>query len=645
MTEKFDESLCAMLRIMCDTVPVMLWAKDVNSNYIYANQLICDALLSAKDTDEPIGKDDVFFALRERSLHPDNPEWHTFGELCKDSDTVTIEAGKPMQFYEYGNIKGKFLYLDVRKAPLLDKDGKLIGIVGSARDITAERQVELERRKLSQAIEQAGESVIITDKQGTIEYVNPSFTKITGYRAEEVLGKNPRILKSGNQTAEYYECLWSTISKGETWQSAVTDRRKDGSQYPALMTISPITEDNGAITHYVGIQQDMTSHELLDEKFRQAQKMEALGTLVGGIAHDFNNMLAGMTGNLYLAKKKITDFPDVVKKLDTVEQLSFRASDMIKQLLTFARKGSVEMKPFGLVSFMKEVSKLSAASIPEDISFRSDFCQQELVVKGDATQLQQVLMNLINNARDALAGVEEAVISLKVEEYEADKIFSLRYPDISATHFACLSVSDNGSGIGDVDKVHIFEPFYTSKEVGLGTGLGLSMVYGAVQNHHGVIEVNSRAGEGSSFHIYLPLIEESPVAIISEGSGEAVQGDGEWILIVDDNADVRSAGREVLEDLGYQVLEASDGLEAIEVFSVHREAIVLILMDVIMPRLGGVRATKRIKALCPGVKVIFATGYDRDETLKSQMPSDEFVMLSKPYNIVTLSRMIREQLD
>jgi len=645
MPEKYGETLYTMLRLMCDTVPDMIWAKDIDDNYMFVNQAICDNLLSATDTDEPIGKNDMFFARRQRESQPDNPEWHTFGELCQDSDHITIEADKPMQFYEYGNVKGNFLYLDVRKAPLYDKTGKVIGVVGSARDITEERKKELERRMLSQAIEQAGESVIITNKQGSIEYVNPSFTKITGYSAEEVLGKNPRVLKSGNQKEEYYQRLWGTISKGDTWQGTVVDRRKDGSQYPALMTISPITEDDGEITHYVGIQQDMTSHELLDEKFRQAQKMEALGTLVGGIAHDFNNMLAGITGNLYLAKKKVGDFPDVVKKLDTVEHLSFRASDMIKQLLTFARKGSVEMKPFGLTSFMKEISKMNEASVPENISFHCEFCCDELVVKGDATQLQQVLMNLINNARDALAGVDDPAISLKIEEFKADENFIDNHPGLTGNLFAHLIVSDNGSGISDAEQVHIFEPFYTNKEVGLGTGLGLSMAYGAIQSHHGVIEVDSSPGKGSMFHIYLPIVKENKVDVICEYLADAASGNGEWILIVDDNADVRNTSREVLEEIGYQVLEASDGLEAIAQFTANKDTISLVIMDVVMPRLSGTKAIDRIQKLRSDIKVIFATGYDKDETLKSEMPSDEYAILSKPYNIVTLSQMIRKQLD
>ncbi|ATX82224.1 PAS domain S-box-containing protein [Mariprofundus ferrinatatus] len=537
------------------------------------------------------------------------------------------------------------MYFDHSAAPDSDQMNEIRNASRLVSLVMEKERREAMLRKLSQATEQAGESVLITDRHGNIEYVNPSFTRITGYAAEDVLGKNPRVLKSGNQTDEYYKRLWATISSGNIWHNAVIDRRKDGSQYPAMMTISPILNESGEITHYVGIQQDMTDHELLEEKFRQAQKMEALGTLVGGIAHDFNNMLAGMTGNIYLIKRSLAGSPEIVRKLDAVEALSFRAAEMIKQLLVFARKGRIEMKPFGLTSFVKEVAKLHKASIPENVSFQSDYCNDELVVNGDATQLQQVLMNLLNNARDAVAGIDDPMITLKIEEYIADERFAGRHPDIESRQFAHLIVADNGCGISDAEKEHIFEPFFSTKEVGLGSGLGLSMAYGAIQSHHGMLEVESKIGKGSSFHIYLPLLEEKTIQVVSDEIREAVSGKDELILVVDDNAEIRETSREVLESIGYRVVEASNGLEAVDAYIAKQQEIAVIIMDVVMPRLSGVKAVERIKALNPDAKVLFSTGYDRDETLKGEMPSDDYVVLSKPYSIVKLSNAIREQID
>ncbi|WP_241696941.1 PAS domain-containing sensor histidine kinase [Mariprofundus sp. KV] len=512
-------------------------------------------------------------------------------------------------------------------------------------DITARVKAEDQLRKLSQAIEQAGESIVITDREGIIEYVNPAFSLITGHAAEDVMGESPRLLKSGRQSLAFYEELWQTILSGEVWKRTLIERRKDGSLYPASMSIAPIFNEEHEITHFVGIQQDMSDHQELENKFRQAQKMEAIGTLVGGIAHDFNNMLGGMTGNLYLAKKRMGDFPDVVHRLEVVESLSYRASDMIKQLLMFARKGVLEMRPFGLTSFIKEVSKINEVSIPENITFKTHFCQEELVVNGDATQLHQALINLLNNARDAVAKVAEPQVSLSLDEFEADAAFKHLYPSMSGTLFARLTVSDNGCGINKEEQEHIFEPFYTSKEVGTGTGLGLAMVYGAIESHGGIVDVESSPGEGSSFYIYLPLLEEKQSVTSPEDSDAIISGRGETILVVDDNADIRKSTKEVLESIGYKVLEASDGLEAVEIFAASHRSIACVLMDVVMPRLGGVKAVERMCTIDPDVNVIFTTGYDKEDALKGEMPSADYLILSKPCHIEMLSRVIREQLD
>ena len=544
-----------------------------------------------------------------------------------------------------GAILGTFaMYFDQITKP---EEAELVEIKNASKLLAVvmeKEQREALLLRLSQAVEQAGESVIITNKQGIIEYVNSAFTRITGYSPEEVLGKNPRVLKSGLQEPEYYQRLWETISSGEIWESAITDRRKDGSEYPALMTISPIRDSSGEISHYVGIQQDMTSHKVLEDKFRQAQKMQAIGTLVGGIAHDFNNMLAGITANLYLAKHKVTDSPDVVKILNSVETLSFRAADMIQQLLTFARKGHVTMQAFGLTSFLKETTKLNEVSIPENIGFHCEFCPEELIIKADATQLQQVVMNLLNNARDATADVKDPRVSLSLAEFKADQDFIDRHPEIAARLFAHIIIEDNGSGIADDDRERIFEPFYTTKEVGQGSGLGLSMAYGSIQSHHGAIEVHSALQRGTSFHIYLPIVQGNEIGLTPRKTTELVSGQGEFVLVVDDNANVRNTCKQVLQTIGYKVLEASDGLEAIEQFSANQNDIALIIMDVVMPKLGGVAAAEQIKQMNPGIPIIFATGYDKEAVSKSEMPSDEYIIVSKPYNVEALSWVIREQL-
>jgi len=643
--DKETELMFPMLRLMCDTMPDMLWAKDLNKRYLFVNQAICDNLLFAKNTGEPIGKTDMYFVERERALHPDNSEWHTFGELCQDSDDVTIQANKPMQFDEFGNVQGEFLFLDVRKAPLRDENGCIIGVVGSARDITREKRVELERRILSQAVDQAAESIIITDKQGTIEYVNPAFTKISGFTAEEALGANPRILKSGNQTAEYYERLWATITAGKVWQSALVDRRKDGSLYPALMSVAPIYDDEKNISHYVGIQQDMTENKLLEKKFRQAQKMESLGVLVSGIAHDFNNMLSGIIGNVYLAKRKVSSIPDAVTKIENIETLSYRAADMIKQLMTYARQGAIEKKPFDIISFANEVSKLIDPTMPKHINYEKQFYSERLIVKGDATQVQQVLMNLLNNARDAVMKKSDPHIVFSIDSYSTDTPFKRKYPEFIAEQLVHIIVKDNGHGISEEDQKRIFDPFFTTKEIGVGTGLGLSMVLGSIQEHGGIIEVDSEVDKGTQFNIFLPVYHDPVSVSVAEDDYVTVNGNGEVILLVEDNSEWLDVGAEILESIGYTVMKATTGLEALELYEINMTDISLVLMDVVMPRAGGVITANKMREINPDVRIIFTSGYTQDESLKAMMPSKDEVLLSKPCSVGHCSQVINEILN
>ncbi len=383
----------------------------------------------------------------------------------------------------------------------------------------------------------------------------------------------------------------------------------------------------------------------LEGQFHQAQKMEALGTLVGGIAHDFNNLLAGMTGNLYLAKKKVEAMPDVVQKLDNVDKLSFRAADMIQQLLTFARKGLVDIKPLPLNHFVKEALNFLRASLPENISIQDHICQSTLLINGDATQLHQVLMNLFNNARDAVEGVDDPCIKIVLEAFQPDDACIAKHAYFKVGNYVHLSVEDNGCGISRDQTKHMFEPFYTTKEPGKGTGLGLAMVFGAIKTHHGFVNVESIEGKGTTFHIYMPALEEATEVMPISTQDTAVEGRGETILLVDDEQQILETGTEVLKALGYQVIQASNGLEAFEIFSAHQGEISLVIMDIVMPKLGGVFAAERIRKIYPEIKIIFATGYDTKATLPSDVGLGGSKILSKPYDINELSKIIRNSLD
>jgi len=527
---------------------------------------------------------------------------------------------------------------------LRDDEGLVTGVLFSGEDLTQRKDNETRLQKLSQAVEQAGEAMVITDANGTIEYANPAFTKVTGYRLDEVLGKNPRVLKSGKQDAQFYVSMWETLARGEVWHGKLIDRKKDGSHYPTMLTIAPMLDETGEITNYIGIQQDLTEYESLEGQFHQSQKMEAVGTLIGGIAHDFNNTLAGITGNLYMAKKAAVTLPDVVNRLTSVESFAFRASGMIQQLLTFSRKGTVQMNPISITPFLKEVIKLQEVSVPENISLTHSIQDIPLTVNGDINLLQQVLINLINNARDALEGIEKPVIFIELEQQAVDDDFLRQNPNITAREVACISVSDNGKGIAPDVVEHVFEPFFTTKGVGKGTGLGLSMVFGAIQSHGGSIQVESRQGGGTTFHIYLPLEHASSSDNFDESSGEALPGSGETILLVDDEVSVLAMGKDVLESLNYNVMTASDGQQAVEMYTAHHDAIDLLILDVVMPNMGGVEALQQIRQQYPDVKALFASGYDRSHSLVEMGNIRPEMMIGKPYSITKLSQLIRAML-
>ncbi|MDX8411135.1 MAG: ATP-binding protein [Mariprofundaceae bacterium] len=513
------------------------------------------------------------------------------------------------------------------------------------RSLLARKQAEECLHLASRAIATTMEGIIITDDKGTILDVNRAFERVTGYTKIEAIGNMPSMLQSGKQDESFYQNMWRSIGKSGQWQGQIWNKRKDGEIYPEHLSISAIYNDEDVLTNYVGVFSDISEQLSLEEQFRQAQKMEAIGTLVGGIAHDFNNMLAGMTGNLYLAKKELKGTPDVLLKLTNVEQLSFRAAEMIQQLLTFARKGHVSMQQLSFAPLIKETLKLLRTSVPENIKLHRDICYDSLEIHGDGTQLHQVLMNLINNARDAVEGVVDPRITIRLEAFQTDEAFLKSHTNTQSGRYAHLSVEDNGCGIPEDQIEHLFEPFFTTKEQGKGSGLGLAMVYGAVKTHHGFVEVDSIEGKGSTFHIYLPLLESEGVTAASAKKEAVAQGQGETILLADDEFHLRESFADVLAMLGYKVLTAKDGVEALEVFKAHQQDIALVMLDVVMPHCSGTLLAKRIRKVNPDVPVIFVTGYDKEHVLGSGEQIQNSDAITKPFKFDVLSHSIRRLLD
>ncbi|MDQ6992592.1 MAG: PAS domain S-box protein [Mariprofundus sp.] len=513
------------------------------------------------------------------------------------------------------------------------------------RALLAKKEAEARLHLASRAIENTIEGIIITGNKGAIIDVNRAFERVTGYSRKEALGNKPSMLHSGRQDADFYHTMWQTLLEDGQWQGKIWNKRKSGEVYPEHLSITAIHDDEGAVMNYVGVFSDITEQLSLEKQLLQAQKMEAIGTLVGGIAHDFNNMLAGITGNIYLAKKKAKGMTELTYKLDNIEQLSFRSADMISQLLTFARKGLVDMHDFSLQTFVKEALKLSKVSVPENINFHYEIADDTFMIHGDMTQLQQVIVNLLNNARDAVLDVPQPEIMLKLSSCTVDKHFREKHPQLLNSKLVCLSIRDNGSGIAKEHLHHLFEPFFTTKAVGKGTGLGLAMCYGALQSHQGVINVKSKMGVGSTFYIYLPLINNHRTSKDDLAEVEVEHANGETILLADDELNVRETTAEVLESMGYRVLQAKDGLAAVELFKTHHSEIAIAILDVVMPHLGGIPLAKRLRVIAHDIPLIFITGYDRDHTLGNSTNMHHSETLTKPVNFDLLNHSIRQLLD
>lgn len=524
----------------------------------------------------------------------------------------------------------------------IHRDDSAPCVLAVIQDITESRRqqdlLEASQKRFSMLFDASSDGLFIIDMQGNFIDINRTAYERLGYSKEEMMAMRLTELDPPEFAAKVPDRI-AQIKKHGMAVFETAHYRKDGSIMPVEVNASVIELDEEKVLF--SIIRDISERKTLEGQLRQALKMEAIGTLVGGIAHDFNNMLAAIQGNLYLATKQMQDHPVAADKLSNIEKLTARATEMVQQLLTFAREGNVEMHVFSLNSFMDDGFKLAKTLIPENIDHQTSTCSEPLHIKGDATQLQQVLMNLLNNAVDALADTGEPMIRCSLEPFEATRSFKLRHPELKTSHYACITVKDNGHGIpGElIDKV--FEPFFTTKEVGRGTGLGLAMLYGAVQTHHGAVEIDSKVGKGTTFRIYFPLTEEKNQTAVETKEEIAAVEIGRTILLVDDEVSVRSTTSEVLSSMGYHVMEAENGEVALQLFKENQGSIDIIISDVIMPRMGGVELFKTVRQIDESLPIILVTGYDRDHVLDKGIQMQSALVLNKPFDFDELARSIQ----
>lgn len=534
------------------------------------------------------------------------------------------------------------LFLEITASPVRDDSGDIVAGIEVVRDITARRRGEEDRAVLAMAVDQSAEAVVITDTQGTILYVNPAFERITGYSREETVGKNPRILRSGKQDESFYREMWGTLLRGEVWEGHFVNRKKDGSLYEEDATISPVRDPAGGIVSFVGVKRDVTRLLSLEKQVRMAQKMEAVGTLAGGIAHDFNNALTVIIGFGEMLKSRIAKDPKAASDLDEILHGAERASVLTRQLLTFARRQLIELVNLDLNQVVTDLEKLLRKVTREDIVVKTFPAAMPVTIRADRGQIEQVLMNLCLNARDAMPAGGQLIIETGVTSLEEE--YLKQYPYMKAGRYVVLSVSDTGIGMDEKIRERVFEPFFTTKGPDKGTGLGLAVVYGIVKQHNGFIHLYSEPGKGSTFRVYFPAVDALPDPKMAAFHAVTLGGN-ETILLTEDEEPVRNMMEQTLKSYGYRVLVARDGEEAVDIFRLHEKEIAIAVLDVVMPKKGGKQAYDEMIATNPGLKVLFLSGYSANAIHESFVLLPGLPFLQKPFVPDVLARKVREVLD
>jgi PAS domain S-box-containing protein len=650
-----------------DIAGVVLVALDVNGNITLVNRKGLE-LLGYEET-ELMGRNWFETCLPE--------------PLRKDVQSVFVElmAGKVEQAEYHENLvltkSGEERIIAWRNALLRNADGKITGTLSSGEDITERVRLETIRAQAEAALITVHERMEDAQQVAKIGNWELSLADMTLEWSEEVFrifGLDP------SSTEPSIDAFWDSVhpddrmmvqerstqhltSFGQDARYTYRIQLPDGTIKHLEHTGRQRCDDEGNILSVYGTIQDVTeraqadealreSHRRLEEtlselretqdKMVQQERLAAVGQLAGGIAHDFNNLLTAIMLYAHMPLSEPDLSPELKRSFETIFDESRHAADLVQQILDFSRRSPLHTQPFDLRPFVKEAIRMLERTIPESIHIHVEAGQETYAIDADATRIQQVLMNLALNARDAMPDGGELRIGLAHASVQPDEIPPI--PEMAPGKWVCLTVSDTGSGIPLTARPHIFEPFFTTKAVGEGTGLGLAQVYGIVKQHGGHIDYETEMGEGTAFHVYLPAHQSSVEAAAGEAEFDIPVGSGETILLVEDEEQIRLGGQAVLESLGYRVLTAEDGQAALEILQTE-EKVDLVITDVVMPRMGGKSLLQELRKMTPDLKTLAITGYVAQQDIAALRQDGFTGIIHKPFDMDTLASMVRQVLD
>ena len=740
-------------RLLFEMNPQPMWVYHLATlNFLAVNQAAVDHYGYSRDE---------FMNMTIRDIRP--------AEDIPDLERSVFDASVPLDkagVWRHRTKYGRLIHVEIVESQI-EFEGKAARLV-LAYDVTERVQGEKKLRLQAAALESAANAIIITDATGNIQWVNPAFERLTKYSSNEIMGHNPRLLKSGQHDSHFYRSMWNAILSGCTWQGELVNRRKDGSLYTEHQTVTPVRDEKGVITNFVGIKVDITEQKRaeealrrsesefrsiiegapygiyrvgddgviqmanpalaamlgyespaqlvgrntatdvylspqarqesasrwvgkavvepyevswkkkdgkpiqvrlagrslpatadglpvyevfvaditeqrsLEEQFRQAQKMEAVGRLAGGIAHDFNNLLMIISSYAELLIQVGGRDATVDRYSHQIREAASRAAGVTQQLLAFSRKQVLSPSVIDLNTVITDMGRMLPRLLGEDVAIVQALGQGLGRVKVDRGQTEQIIMNLAVNARDAMPKGGKLVI--ETYNVDVDGTHARQHPTMIAGSYVVLTVSDSGMGIKKSVLPHIFEPFFTTKDAGKGTGLGLATVYGIVKQSGGFVWVYSEEGVGTCFKIYLPRVDEELAKTVTVPGQSEIPGGHETVMIVEDEAGLRAAASEFLESKGYHVIEAANAAEALQQCTGSARRIDLLLTDVVMPGTGGIELAKSVADLLPDIKVIYMSGYS-DRAIDVAQFRSGGILLQKPFGLDTLATKVRAVLD